>query len=606
MERTVLPSGVSASPSGVSRLPFGVSAREAEVLDGVAGHLTNAEIGAQLFISVRTVESHVSSLLRKFGVHDRRALAGVAATLRTEVQVVATRDAVGTRTWPTQLTSFIGRDTERAELARALATHRLVTAVGPGGIGKTRLAGTVAADVRSRHSGGAWYVDLVPVTDEAMVAVAVADALDLGEQRGRSVHDTIVSWLAERDALLVLDNCEHLMNGVVVLLDRLLASCPRLVVLATSRARLLVPYEWVFTVPGLSMPPDARGNGDAVDLFVARAMAAGSLPTALDHHRIGAICRGLDGVALAIELAAARLPGLGFDGLEAALADRLELLTGGRRIDDRHRSLRSALDWSFALLNSVEQAVLRRLSVFAAPFTADDAAAVIANWVPIADRNPATQLALLADHSLLVTVPRHSTTQYRALETVRQYALQRLDTAGERDDAHARHARWCLGVGQALAANAATDAGVVRPTEDRVADELRAALRWAAPREQDRLLAYELATCLAELSFIRGTPGESQRRYEQAAGLASTDGRAATALSFAAGAAETRHFGDQALRLHRAAADAALRAGDEAGAAGSLARIAELAGRGTGLLTQVPTDEQVRALISEAHRLGDC
>ena len=181
----------------------------------------------------------------------------------------------------------------------------------------------------------------------------------------------------------MLDNCEHLLDGVVVLLERLLAGSPRLAVLATSRARLLVPFEWVFPVPGLSVEADDGGPGDAVELFLARAAAGGSPLTSDDKKRIAAVCRGLDGMALAIELAAARFPSLGLDGLEAGLADRLRLLTGGPRIDDRHRSLRSTLDWSYALLDEPDQAVLRRVSVFAGPFTATAAAVVLAGWPPV-------------------------------------------------------------------------------------------------------------------------------------------------------------------------------------------------------------------------------
>jgi predicted ATPase len=503
------------------------------------------------------------------------------------------------------LTSFIGRAAERAMLASALGTHRLVTAVGPGGVGKTRLAQVVAADVTDRYADGAWYVDLVTVTGHAMVGPAVASALGLGEQQGRSSEDTILDWLAGRDVLLVLDNCEHLMDGVVMLLERLLAGCPRLAVLATSRARLLVPYEWVFAVPGLSVSGDADGPGDAVNLFLLRASAAGSTPAAADYGRIEAICRGLDGVALAIELAAARLPALGLDGLEAGLADRLQLLAGGRRIDDRHRSLRSALDWSFALLDSPGQAVLRRVSVFAAPFTAQDAEAVITDWPPVTDRSVTATLAALADQSLLEAVAGREVTRYRALETIRQYASEQLAAASELADAHARHASWCLRGGAALSANSGTDTGNWRSAFDRIADELRSALGWAVASPQRRPEAYRLALCLAELSFARGMPGESQRRYEQAADLSETESAAAAALCCAAGAAAARNVGNDALRLHRAAADAALRAGDRATAARNLAQAAELINRGAGVIADPPPAEEVDALLAEARALAD-
>ena len=304
----------------------GVSAREADVLAALGEHLTNAEIAARLFISVRTVESHVSSLLRKLQVNDRRALAAAASTLGP---AESAPPAVALPL-PSPLTSFVGRAAERAALAAALGTHRLVTAVGPGGVGKTRLALSVVTEVAGRYADGAWYVDLVPVTDPAMVAPAIAAALGLGERQARSAEDTVLGWLAPRETLLVLDNCEHLLDAMPVLLERLLAGSPRLSVLVTSRARLLVPFEWVFPVPGLSIAAGDGGPGDAVELFLTRAAAAGSALTEADAARVAAICRGLDGVALAIELTAARVPSLGLDGIESGLADRMNLLAGGR------------------------------------------------------------------------------------------------------------------------------------------------------------------------------------------------------------------------------------------------------------------------------------
>ena len=182
----------------------------------------------------------------------------------------------------------------------------------------------------ARFADGAWFVDLVPVTDVSMIAPAMAAALGLGEYQGRSAEDTVLGWLAERETLLVLDNCEHLLDGLVVLVERLLVGSPRLVVLATSRARLLVPFERVFPVPGLSIEAATAGQGDAAELFAERAAATGNPLPRQEWQRVAAVCRGLDGVALAVELAAARIPSLGLDGLEVGLADRLRLLTGGR------------------------------------------------------------------------------------------------------------------------------------------------------------------------------------------------------------------------------------------------------------------------------------
>jgi predicted ATPase/DNA-binding CsgD family transcriptional regulator len=573
----------------------GVTAREADVLAALAEHLTNAEIGARLFISVRTVESHVSSLLRKLQVEDRRALAAVASLRAAPGSASASAVAA-----PTPLTSFIGRASERAALAAALAENRLVTAVGPGGVGKTRLALSVVTDVADRFADGAWFVDLVPVTDPSMIAPAIAAALGLGEQHGRSAEDSVRNWLIERQTLLVLDNCEHLLDGVAALLERLLAGSPQLAVLVTSRARLLVPFEWVFPVPGLSIDADDGGPGDAAQLFLARAAAGGSSLTAADRARVDGICRGLDGMALAIELAAARFPSLGMDGIEAGLADRLRLLTGGRRVDDRHRSLRSTLDWSYALLDEADRAVLRRVSVFAAPFTAT-AAAEVAGWLPVADGEVPTILAGLADQSLLVPVVDGAGTRYRAPETIRQYGDDRCDDADESTEVRSRHLRWCMDIARALEP---ADNGVWRSAFDRVADELRRALRWAASHDRTRDDAYRLAIRLAELCFARGTPGEAQARYEQAAGLAADDGAAARALHYAAGAAESRYFGTEALALRQAAADAALRAGNRAAAAVDLARAAELIDRAAGLMATPPPAGAATELLTRARMLA--
>jgi predicted ATPase len=579
------------------------------VLSGVAEHLTNAEIAERLFISVRTVESHVSSLLRKLGVADRRALAGFAAAVTDGA--VPSRQRRTAAPLPAPLTPFVGRAAERAELAAALAGHRLVTAVGPGGIGKTRLALAVAAEQAGRFAGGVWYADLVPVTDDAMVAAALAAALGLGEQPGRSAEETVLAWFGDREALLVLDNCEHLVEAVVVLAERVLAACPCVTVLATSRARLLVPHERVFSVPGMTVSGD---GGDAVELFLERAATAGGLAGTADRHRVARICRGLDGVALAIELAAARLPVLGLDGLEAGLDDRLGLLTGGRRLDDRHRSLRSALDWSYALLTEAERAILRRVSVFATAFTAPATAALLAGWPPAgttpagttsAGTPAAAGLAGLAEHSLLAAVTGPDGTRYRALETIRQYGAERLSECGELAEAHVRHLRWCLAEADALEDALVSERAEGQAAFDQVAGELRAALDWAAAAPDQRADGYRLAIRLAELCFARGLPGEAQWRYEQAATLAADQHAMATALGDAAAAAEIRHFGGDAMRLHRASAAAALRAGDRPRAAYHLAQAAELVNRGPGLMPEPVPSTTAARWIAEAAALAD-
>ncbi len=270
-----------------------------------------------------------------------------------------------------------------------------------------------------------------------------------------------------------------------------------------------------------------------------------------DLPRVVGLCRGLDGMALAIELAAARLPSLGLDGLEEGLADRLLLLTGGSRLDDRHRSLRSALDWSYALLDEPDRALLRRVSVFAGPFAARSAAEMLDGWEPIdADLVP-TMLAGLADQSLLVTTSAQGGTRYRALETIRQYGAALVEDTEEVAEARARHLTWCLAAAQRLIPPVidGPEGDAWRADFDVISVEARQALPRARYVAELRDPAYRLSLLLAELSFTRGRPGESQRRYELAAELAPDETTTAAALRLAAGAAEARQFGNEALRL---------------------------------------------------------
>ncbi|MFD0898978.1 ATP-binding protein [Actinomadura sediminis] len=562
-----------------------ISPREAEVLELVGDHLTNAEIAARLFISVRTVESHVSALLRKLDVPDRRALAGRAAASRPAAEASPAAPVL-----PAPLTSFVGRARERAELGEAVRAHRQVTAVGPGGVGKTRLALAVAADATAAFADGVWFVDLVPVTDPGMVADAVAGALGLGEQPGRGMTESVVAALADRHVLLVLDNCEQVRDGVAPFLERLLAACPRVAVLATSRARLMVPFERAYQVPPLSLTDD--GESDAVALFKERASAIGWPLDPPLHDHIRSICERLDGMALSIELAAARYPALGLDGLTAALSHPLRTLTGGSRADDRHRSVRAAVDWSHALLDPADRELLRRVSVFVAPFTAAAAAEVAgADAGVVADG-----LARLAEQSLLVVRASAGGTEYRALETIRQYGAERLAEAGELADARARHLRWCL----ARAAGLAEAGADWRPRFDAVADDLRAALAWAADEPDHRADAHDLARHLADLAFTRNLAGESQQRYEQAAALAADPGAAAAMIGPAAAVAGCGMHGDDMYRLHRAAADAARRSGAAPRAAAELATAAVTVYRFSGTFVRTPPPDETGALIAEA------
>ncbi|MGW7166888.1 ATP-binding protein [Streptomyces sp. NPDC054884] len=581
-----------------------ISAREAEVLALLGEHLSNAEISAQLFISVRTVESHVSALLRKLGAPDRRALSRRAADLAHAGRTCPAPAL------PTPLTAFVGRTRERADLAEAVKARRLVTAVGPGGVGKTRLALAVAAQAAGDFPDGVWFVDLAPVTDPGRVGAAVAATVGTGEQPGRGVDETVLAALADHRALLVLDNCEQVIDGVSPFLERLLTACPGVQVLATSRARMLVPFEWAFEVPPMSWA-DGK-ESDAVALFVERAAAAGRAPDASAREDVATLCAGLDGMALAIELAAARYPALGLPGLTAGLTDQLRMLAGGPRAHDRHRSVGAALDWSHDLLEPWDRALLRRISVFAAPFTAE-AAAVVAAFAPLDSAAVADGLGRLAEQSLLTATPSPSGVRYRALETVRQYGTRRLADADELTDVRARHLGWCLTAASDLedARPAALSAEFVDEGRwarfDATADDLRTALAWAAHRPERREDACRLALSLAGLAFARTLVGEAQQRFEQAAALADAAGDpagAAAALRRAAGVAGCRRLGDDMFRLHRAAADAARRAGDTAAAGRDLAAAATVAYRFSSTFERVPTAREAAGLLAAARELS--
>ncbi|MGX6449015.1 ATP-binding protein, partial [Patulibacter sp. S7RM1-6] len=434
------------------------------------------------------------------------------------------------------LTSFVGREDEVERLDALVAAHRLVTLIGPGGAGKTRLAGEVAARQHDRAADGVWMVELATITDPDDIGAGVLGALGLREasllrQPGTGTGvagptapgppaDTdpvehLLDVLAERETVLVLDNCEHLVAAVAVLADRLLARCPGLRIVATSREPLGIAGERLETVPPLELPPaDADAASalahPAVRLFADRA-ADVSPGFAVDAATVGSvveICRRLDGLPLAIELAAARLRSLPVTTIAARLDDRFRLLTGGSRaVLPRQQTLRAVVDWSWDLLTAEERLVARRVAVFPAGVTPASAAAVCTDDGLDADA-VLDLLAALVDRSLLVLVDRDAP-RYRMLETIREYGIEQLAERDELAPTRTAHARFFAALADDVDAHLRGPeqlSWLRRLRAER--DNLLAALRWLADAEDARA-ALRLAVSLSWSWVLSGSPNDA-------------------------------------------------------------------------------------------------
>ena len=355
--------------------------------------------------------------------------------LRNEFPPLRVAKSVDNHSLPAQLTSFVGRVPQIAEIRALLTDNRIVTLTGAGGAGKTRLAIQTAADVASEYRDGVSYVDLAPVTHEAVVPVAVARALGLPDQPGRSTMESLAKFVGDRQTLMVLDNCEHLLDATASLAAELLAACPALQIVATSRESTGVPGEVTFQVPSLSLADEA------IELFVDRARRVRPEFTIASDNAstVTEICKRLDGMPLAIELAAARVRALSLEEIVGGLHDRFRLLTGGARTAvRRQQTLRASVDWSHALLTETERILFRRLAVFLGGFDLD-AAQAVAGDAEVERYQILDQLALLVDKSLVTAENASGRTRYRLLETVRQYAQEKLGESGEAEAVRTRH-----------------------------------------------------------------------------------------------------------------------------------------------------------------------
>jgi predicted ATPase len=505
---------------------------------------------------------------------------------------------------PNPLTSFVGRERELVEVREALAATRLLTLTGPGGCGKTRLALQAACEIVDRFPGGVWWVDLAPVGDEELVGPAIAESLGVRPLPGVTALQAAGGYLAPRRALVILDNCEHLAGTCATAAGALLAAGPEVVVLATGRAPLGVGGETDWRVPSLSLPGfraaapvESLVGSDAVRLFVERTRKVRPAfgVTEKNAASVARVCNELDGVPLAIELAAARVRMLSVDQIATGLSDRFRLLTGGpRTATPRQQTLRASVDWSHDLLSDDEQVLLRRLAVFAGGFTLDAVEQVCAGDGIERDR-VLDLLGSLVDQSLVIAEERDSAVRYRLLETVRQYGRERLADAGEDDAVRARHRDVFL----ALAERAAPHLDTGRQREwlevlDPEAANLAAAIEYALGSESRLALRFCAALhrwwsargrfAEAELAFARALDANGERdalraRVLHGRNLAVTAGAYEAAESYAREAlALAEEIGDHATAARaRGALGSALQFANPEGARTEYARSAELA-----------------------------
>src|SRR5215469_13806389 len=419
---------------------------------------------------------------------------------------------------PVQLTSFVGREAEMTQVHALLAGRRLVTLTGAGGVGKTRLAVEVAARVPAEFPGGVWLVELAPLADASLIPVTVARALGLPDAPGRSPIAAVTGFIGPRRTLLVLDNCEHLLDGCAQLIEDLLRACPALVVLATSREPICAAGEATWLVPSLPL------DGAAIDLFADRGLRVRRdfAITPENHDAVTEICRRLDGIPLAIELAAARLRAFSPDEIVAGLHDRFRLLTGGSRTAvRRQQTLRASVDWSHALLTEPERALFRRLAAFAGGFDLAAARAVGAGD-GLEAYQVLDQLALLVDKSLVAADEYDSqgVTRYRLLETVRQYAAEKLGESREADQVRTRHRDHYAALASRLdppadgGLYADGDSQLISQLEAEI-DNLRAAFAWSLELS-DREAALRLASSLLPMFAGRSRMLEGQVWFDAA------------------------------------------------------------------------------------------
>ena len=356
---------------------------------------------------------------------------------------------------PTQLTSFVGREKELADVKRLLSDTHMLTLIGPGGTGKTRLSIRSARDVMNEYPEGVWLIDLAPVLDPDLVPRTTAITIGLRDEPQRPVIDMLCDYLSTKKMLIILDNCEHLVDACANMAEQILRTAVDVRILASSREALGVAGEVTYRVPSLALPDkdhlpslETLNQYEAVKLFIDRATSAQPTFAVTNENApsLAQVCHRLDGIPLAIELAAAKVRVLSLDQIAKRLDDRFRLLTGGRRTAlERHQTLRAAVDWSYNLLPTEEQSFFRRLSVFVGGWTLEAAESVCADESSpgaVGGEDVLNLLEQLINKSLVITEEEHRESRYRMLETMRQYASEKLVESGESDTFHDRHLNY--------------------------------------------------------------------------------------------------------------------------------------------------------------------
>ncbi len=420
----------------------------------------------------------------------------IVADLPNEFPPIKTLD-VFHHNLPAQMTSFIGREKEREEIKQALSAHRLVTLTGSGGAGKSRLSLQIGMDCLDQFADGVWLVELATITDPALIPQALLSTFRLREDRHRSVLDVLIDYLRGRTLLLILDNCEHLIEACAEISEMLLQACPKLRILASSREALGLTGEVAYRVPSLTapnpedLPPlDQLQKADSIRLFVERAATAkpGFTLTDINAFSLAQICYRLDGIPLAIELAASRVKVLSPDQIAARLDDRFRLLTGGSRTAlPRQQTLRAMIDWSYSLLSEQEKNLFRRLAVFVGGWTLEAAEVVCGEddaGVDVLDL-----LTRLVDKSLIVIEETSEEIRYHRLETIRQYSREKFFETSEVEDIRDRHLAYFVRFAEL--ADEKLKSGEQLAWQNRMsaeADNLRAALEWGVNRNPDNAL----------------------------------------------------------------------------------------------------------------------